>query len=139
MADFNLEQYLPVLQSIEVPILVTYQQLPDLTDHQVDKVLEALERGYKAEQRDRKPPRLRLSEVEEALCHRIRQRLEWYMGRADLSDDETGTMASMPAPLAVEETIACVKRIRRSIKLWTKDYGRQGYLNYITRTMSGEA
>ena len=139
MADFDLEKYLPVLQSIEIPIFATYQQLPDLTDHQVDKVLEALERGYKAEQRDRKPPRLRLSEVEEALYHRIRQRLEWYMGRADLSDDETGTMGPMPAPLTVEETIACVKRIRRSIKLWTKDYGRQGYLNYITWTMSGEA
>ena len=33
--------------------------------------------------------------------------------------------------LTLDEVIACLKRIRSSIKLWTKDYGRQGYLHYV--------
>jgi hypothetical protein len=33
----------------------------------------------------------------------------------------------------VDEIILCLKRLRKSVKLWTTDYGRQGYLNYIAQ------
>jgi len=33
--------------------------------------------------------------------------------------------------ITVDEIIACIKRIRSSISLWTKQSGRQGYLTFI--------
>jgi hypothetical protein len=35
-------------------------------------------------------------------------------------------------PKTVDEIIACLKRIRRSIQFWQKKGGRQGYLTFIS-------
>ena len=33
--------------------------------------------------------------------------------------------------LTVDEILACLKRLRTSVKRWTKDGGRQGYLTFV--------
>jgi hypothetical protein len=35
--------------------------------------------------------------------------------------------------VSAEDMLACFKRLQSSLKLWTKEGGRQGYLNYISR------
>lgn len=37
------------------------------------------------------------------------------------------------APLALDEIIACLKRIRKSIEHWNRRGGRQGYLNFASQ------
>jgi hypothetical protein len=34
--------------------------------------------------------------------------------------------------LTAAELVLCLKRIRKSIDFWTKEGGRQGYLNYVS-------
>lgn len=37
------------------------------------------------------------------------------------------------APLTLSDMVACIKRVRRSLKFWSgKHGGVQGYLNYIS-------
>jgi hypothetical protein len=36
-----------------------------------------------------------------------------------------------PVPITLDEMIACLKRVRRSVKRWTKEGGRRGYLDFV--------
>ncbi len=36
-----------------------------------------------------------------------------------------------PEPIPLEVLVTCLKRIRKSIKFWSKQGGRRGYLNYV--------
>ena len=120
-----------VLQNIEFVIVKTYQECPDLIDHNVDKVIEGLIRLYQAEWKGRPSPTLRLTELEQRLHVGIKQMCDWRLGREKLSTTDA-TAITLPADsLSPEIIIACLKRIRRSISLWTKELGRQGYLNYV--------
>lgn len=40
--------------------------------------------------------------------------------------------------LTEEKIVACLKRIKSSVKLWTKKGGRQGYLNFIEQHIPQE-
>ena len=39
-------------------------------------------------------------------------------------------------PVTRDEIIACLKRVRKSIHLWTREGGRQGYLTFVSRFIS---
>lgn len=52
---------------------------------------------------------------------------EWRLGRRELeAEGDKGA----PPPKTVDEIGACLKRIRK-ISRWTKQGGRQGYLNFV--------
>jgi hypothetical protein len=55
---------------------------------------------------------------------------DWRMGRENMLD-ETGQPFPTDETLRVDEILACLKRIRKSIAMWNKEGGSQGYLNYI--------
>jgi hypothetical protein len=38
-------------------------------------------------------------------------------------------------PITVNELLDCLKRIKKSVQFWTKEGGRQGYLEYISNFM----
>jgi len=51
------------------------------------------------------------------------------LGRAHLAD-----LAAQPgARLAVTDLLECLKRIRKSIRRWNREYGRQGYLKFVSQ------
>lgn len=120
------EQYLDVLQNIEFAIVSVYRGNSDLTDHNVDMALESLVKLYRG--RNVFPPQspltLEVYEAAQGIC-------DWRLGEDDLMD-ESGQMADLPhEPVSREVIIACLQRIRKSVRTWTKQGGRQGYLNYI--------
>ncbi len=126
-----------VLQNIEFAITTVYKQHPDLTDVNVDNALDGLVRVYSAEERGRPAPKLKLNELEQEVYERVKTMCEWRLGRealqtAEEDGESTDDLAVPTGAKTVEEIIACLKRIRKSIKLWTKEYGRRGYLNYVT-------
>jgi hypothetical protein len=59
----------------------------------------------------------------------VRTVCEWRMGRPRgpvLAKDDP------PVPdIAVAEMDACLKRIRKSVDLWSKESGPRGYLNFV--------
>ena len=123
------DEYLDVLQNIEAVIVNIYHQDPELTDYDVDKALEALYRTYRGEAAGKPEtmPRgdrsLNIYEAVKAIC-------DWRLGRAESAPNEKA-LPEMTDPLSVEEINRCIKWIRKSIALWSKEGGRQGYLIYV--------
>jgi hypothetical protein len=81
--DSVSEQHEDVLQNIEFVIMTFYRQHPELTDHNVNKVYEGLERTYKAASAGKTPPTLRFTPLEQPLCDEVKAICEWRMGRGD--------------------------------------------------------
>lgn len=120
------DQYFSQLRAIETAIYAVYSEQSDLVDFQVDKVLNDLERTYKAEKIWRKPPRLKHKPLEAQLYQRVSQALDVFLGR----DPELQIGDEL---IDLDEAIACVKRIQRSVGQMTGNArGRQGYLDFIS-------
>ena len=102
-----------------------------MLDYDVDAVVSALIQDYKSEQ---KSGVLRPTAVTDALkqqlCAAVREICEWRLGRERSGD--SGGMPRLPDSLHVdvEVMMACLKRIKKSVQFWTKNDGRQGYLNF---------
>lgn len=126
------EEYTDVLQNIESIIAGTYRQHRELSDYGVMRALEALIDVYNAECIGRKPKHFNLSDVEHQLMDSMQGICEWRLGREQMIiDDESRTPIPSPEPLTVDEILLCLKRILKSVKFWNKEYGSQGYLNFI--------
>lgn len=127
-----VDRYLDVLQNIEAGIVMVYRRHPEMTDWQALSAVEALIRGYQAEARGRSfvPPSL--DPLAQEVYDVVRVMCEWRLGRgAEFVDEEGHTVEIAPEPISLDEIVACLKRIRRSINRWTKERGRRGYLTFI--------
>jgi hypothetical protein len=131
MTDSFEERYLDVLQNIEFAIVSVYKEHPNLADSNVDRALEGLIRVYNAEASKRTLPILKLSEIDQSLFERIQAMCDWRLGRGEAVETEAGEFK--PEPKTVEEIVACLKRIRLSVKRWTTQGGRQGYLKFVSQ------
>ena len=124
------DQYLDVLQNIEMAIVSVYREHSDLMDYDVDKVLNLLWTEYRNEKTGRKTPMPLLNPNARLVYDRVREMCEWRLGRTEMiGRDET--VAAKPEAISVEEIMDCLKRIRKSVAMWTKEGGRQGYLYFI--------
>lgn len=134
MATFE-QQYEDVLQNIEFSIIGVYREHPEMTDWSMDAAVEALARAYAAEAGGRTPPRARLDALEQEVFDRVRAVCEWRLGRDKMvgeGGEQNAIMKDMTSK-TLDEIIACLKRIRTSIKRWTKERGRQGYLSFVAQ------
>ena len=127
------DEYADVLQNIELSIVVTYREHPEMSDYDVMRMLEALMDGYVAEKIGRAPRSFGLSEVELAVMQNARKMCEWRLGRGSVTDHPQKAEEISPEAKAVDEILLCLKRILKSVKKWNKDGGRQGYLNFIVQ------
>lgn len=127
MAQPFEEQYEDILHDIEFAILKTYQAQPEMTDFNVEKLLNTLIREYQDEQTKRTPltPNF-VSDLDKELYDKVKVVCEWWAGREPKEDG-----AVQEEPNSLEEVLACLKRIRLSHKRWNKEGGRRGYLSFI--------
>ncbi len=123
------DQYLDVLQNIEMAILSVYREHHDLTDYDVDKVLNLLWMEYRNEKQGRVVSVPKLGDHAQLVYDRVREMCEWRLGQKDLTGK--GFTRVKPEPVSIDEIMACLKRIRKSIDFWNKEGGRQGYLYFI--------
>jgi len=61
---------------------------------------------------------------------RIREMCQWRLGRTEITLSDEFTRLK-PEPISVDEIMDCLKRIGKSVDLWNKQGGRQGYLYFI--------
>ncbi|MGQ0602402.1 MAG: hypothetical protein ACT4QE_12000 [Anaerolineales bacterium] len=132
MTDFE-ERYEDVLQNIEFGIVQVHNTESDLVDADVDRALEGLMRAYQAEVRGRPAPAAHLSPLAQAVFDSVKLSCEWRLGRSHLYDSVGRPVDSEMKPMTLEEIVACLKRIRKSVAMWTKERGRRGYLSFITQ------
>ncbi len=119
-------KYLAVLHDIESAILDVYYEQKEMTDYSVEKVINALTRDYNDEATGRKPvPFQPNSPLDGQLYAAVQKACDFWLGKVP------GTEAD-PTNKKPAEIVVCLKRISRSLKLWNKEGGRRGYLNYIS-------
>ncbi|HEX6750754.1 MAG TPA: hypothetical protein VF092_25935 [Longimicrobium sp.] len=128
MRDRVVEQYEDVLQNIEAAIVSVHRRNPALLDYDVDGALEALVGDYSAELRGRTPPERQLTDLRGDVYHAIRAICEWRLGR-----DAEGMPSVVDGAKTAEEIVSCLKRIQKSVRRWTKEGGRQGYLRFVSQ------
>lgn len=78
------EEYIDVLQSIELAIVKVYQENPDISDYTVMRALEALIDTYSGEKIGRPPRNFKLSEEEREVMDSVYGMCEWRLGRGEL-------------------------------------------------------
>jgi hypothetical protein len=71
-----------------------------------------------------------LSERARRIFEAVRRMCEWRLGRAPALDNSP---ADLDPTVTAAELVLCLKRIRKSIDFWTKEGGRQGYLNFVSK------
>jgi hypothetical protein len=127
------EKYADVLQNIEAAIVHVYRQRRNLLDYDVEEALNTLILYYKAQQQQRAATPHRLTERPEYIYQEVKQVCDWRLGRESLTERWPSGSGAEVEPLQVEEIIACLKRIRKSLQHWNKQGGRQGYLQFIEK------
>ena len=131
------DEFLDVLQNLEISILAVYHEHPQLTDSEVSRTLHALSDGYVAETLGRRPRDFNLSHLEKELLSRVRDMAEWRLGRRSSPDENEESISETPPPLSTENMLACLDRILKSVRKWNKHFGVRGYLNFINDHVPG--
>ncbi len=134
------EKYQDVLYDIETAIVMCYREHPDLIDAEVEAALDWLVRCYRAEAQGKtsayRKPKGNSAQVAESVKVMCDRRL----GREKLeATDEKGNPVELDiGSKTPSEIVTCLKRIKSSVKLWTKKGGRQGYLNFVKKFIPQE-
>ena len=131
MDDSFEEQYLDVLHNIEFAIVQTHREHPDLLDLDVESALNALIRAYKAEADNHPISSPRLSELEQEAYEAAKAMCELHLGRTRLTNKDNQSVNLPMSSVTIEEIVACLKRIQRSVRRWSKRNGRRGYLEFV--------
>lgn len=119
------DKYLDVLQNIEFAIVSVYKYQNELTDYEVTFALEALIDFYISEQRNREPRKFNLSDNSTEVYEEVKRMCDFRLGRTALGERET------EEPISSGEIVECLKKIKNSVNKWTKQSGRQGYLDFV--------
>lgn len=126
------DEYPDVLQNIESAIISVYRENSGLLDYDVDKALNALWTIYRAEEQGRKKLPPPFNGNQQLVYERVKSMCDWRLGREKMEAEKDGQVIEVtPDPLSLDVIAVCLKRIRKSIELWTKEGGRQGYLYFI--------
>jgi hypothetical protein len=123
------DEHADVLQNLEFAITSVHRDEPNLLDLDVIEALDVLIRGYGVDEQGRSWPRIQLSERAGLVVEACREVCEWRLGRASMRSAAGRGVA--PAPIPVAAIVQCLKRLRKSVRLWNDRDGRQGYLEYV--------
>lgn len=122
------DKHLDMLQNIEFAIVSVYREQSSLLDYDVMHALDALIDFYRAESRGHTPKEIRLPATEDLIFQRTKDMCEFRLGRTaqvihlqDISGEEK----------KVDEILACLRKVRKSVDRWNKRGGQQGYLRFV--------
>ena len=123
------EKNLDVLQNIEFGIIRVYRADRSLLDMDAKDAIDALFRHYHAEEEQRTPPPPRLSERAQRVFLSVQGMCEWRLGRAAFPGENDQPVSGMP----VSELVQCLREIQKSIRRWSRQGGRTGYLDFVIK------
>lgn len=130
MSNFE-EEYMDVLQNIEFAVVSVSRKNRELTDYDVEKVLDALVKLYQAERQQRTYAKPRMSSFAEQVYEQVQWVCEWRLGRGSLETKKGDFKIGVPKPISVDEVLSCLRRVSKSVKMWNKQGGRRGYLEFV--------
>ena len=119
------DKYLDVLQNIEYGLLSMVKDHPQLCDHDMLRVIEQALIYYKSRPRESASAfQHKLAHPQQEIFSRVITMCDWRLGLRPLDHELQCT------PISEEELLLCLKRIEKSIKFWTKQGGRRGYITF---------
>jgi len=121
------KQYEDVLQNIEFAIVSVYREYPGVSDKSVLQVLNEMIDHFVHEKQGVEPRGVYLPESGKLMYDRVHEMCKYRLGRISIEQTPAPTVVS------IDEIIACLKRIRKSVKMWRKEGGKQGYLTYVSK------
>ncbi|NOT63323.1 MAG: hypothetical protein HOP19_24200 [Acidobacteria bacterium] len=128
---FVEEDYLPVLQNLEFAYVTCYKNNARMNDHAALFVVEQLIKSYHAETQGRTYSPAGLQPHEQEAFDSVKAMCEFNLGRQALGYGADAV--NIPeGQLTVEELLACLKRIKKSIEFWQKRGGRRQYFEFIS-------
>jgi len=121
---------LDVLQNIEFAIVSVSRERSGLSDYNVMRALDALIGLYRAESRGHTQKPIALEDLDLAVFERVKAMCESRMGRAEQLD-----MAQLPPAIEknLDDVLACLRKIRKSVDKWNKRGGPEGYLSFVSQ------
>lgn len=125
------ERYEDILQNIEFGIVRVYREHLELSDWDALNGVEALLREYQAEAKGRQATSPSLTPLAQGVYDSVKPMCEWRLGRETFVDEAGRSMDLSPEPITLDEIIACLKRVRKSINCWHRRGGHQGYLTFV--------
>ena len=111
-----VEIYHPILIPIESHVAAFYLNNPTAYDFDVLIIYECILKDIKAKLTQFLPPTHKLEGVLKELYELLVK-----------SIDESNQMTKF----TLEEIQACLKLLQKSVKLWSREHGSRGYLNFI--------
>lgn len=123
------DKYLEILQNIEAMIIHVYRGDSELLDYDVQDAVDALIRLYVAESRQHARPAIRLDVRPQKVFDNVLPVCEWRLGRTEALDEKVKGLKARV--ISLDEMIQCLKTIQKSIRLWNKERGRRGYLDFV--------
>ncbi len=125
------EEFRNVLMNIEIQVIDIANDNPEIADYQVEKVYSALLSKYKALNRGKEAKEVNFKEPTDTLYTQVGAICGFFVG--DIKpENEDGEPINIPLDtISYEDMIACLKSLRKSVKLWNKEGGQKGYLNYV--------
>lgn len=124
------DKYPDILQNIEFMIVRLYKENRDLRDKNVIKALEAATSRYRALATKRPAPALKLEGLELETFEQIELILE-NRREENQSIAPKRFSRAFKEPTQDEIFLACLRKIEKSAKRWTKERGERGYLNFV--------
>ena len=127
----------PLLYSLESITLDVWEDFPSLTDKDVEYAYEKLRDYYKqlASGKEVNEP-LTPSERRQALIDELLNMIEFREesdADLDLINNPDITLGAKMIPSLPILYAICFKRLQKSARLWRKEGGPKGYLNFIKR------
>jgi hypothetical protein len=120
------EDHPDVLQNIESVVIDVSRSNSAMTNYTVMRVYDTAIAEYSALARQQPPKPANLTGLDATLFKAVREICEWRLGHAVNRDSDEKIK-----PLSVEDLVACLKKLRKSVDFWTRERGRQGYLECI--------
>lgn len=124
------EDYVDVLQNIEFCLVNPKSVCTTLYDHDLLQIVELAIAHYRAAQRQLPPPTsTAFNETQQGIFERL----------IDVCNQRLGYPSEHLKPIpesaiiAIDELLLCLKRIEKSINCWTKNYGRRGYIEFVSQ------
>lgn len=133
MPDAFEDKYLDVLHNIETALAHAYNEHAEMTDWETRDAVKALMRTYKAELNGRAAPNLNLNPLALDAYDSVKMICDVRLGRATILTEDGKPPPDLPPPKTLDEIIACLQRILRSIELWQKERGRRGYYDFVNQ------
>ena len=124
------EEFMDVLQNLEFAVVQIYHAHPEMTNYVVLRAYEAAIAHYHAESRGLTPKPASLTGVDLEVFNGVKGVCEWRLGRAPAAKQEPDAEIQ---PISLEDLVACLRKLKKSVDHWTQEGGRQGYLEFVEK------